>query len=56
MVRVPKPAEPTIATSIRFAPRIKNAIDKAAKADARSASSLVQKVMEEWLKERGYLK
>jgi hypothetical protein len=45
-----------IATSVRFEPPVKAAIDKAAKDDARSASSLIQKVMAEWLKAKGYLK
>jgi hypothetical protein len=45
-----------IATSVRFEPPVKAAIDKAAKDDARSASSLIQKVMADWLKERKYLK
>jgi hypothetical protein len=45
-----------IATSVRFEPPVKAAIDKAAKDDARSASSLIQKVMTEWLKEKRYLK
>jgi hypothetical protein len=56
MTRIPKPAAPSIATSVRFDPRLKRAIDKAAAADARSASSLIQMVMAEWLKEKGFLK
>ncbi len=45
-----------IATSVRFEPLVKAAIDKAAKDDTRSTSSLIQKVMTEWLKGKGYLK
>jgi hypothetical protein len=45
-----------MATSVRFDPAVKAAIDKAAKADTRSASSLIQKVMTDWLKEKGFLK
>jgi hypothetical protein len=45
-----------VVTSIRFDPPVKAAIDKAAKSDKRSISSLVQKVMEEWLKAKGFLK
>jgi hypothetical protein len=56
MTRVPKPAAPLIATSVRFDPRVKAAIDKAAEADARSASGLIQKVMTDWLKLNGFLK
>jgi len=59
MARTPKKAVKDthhIATSVRFEPSVKAAIDKAAKDDTRSTSSLIQKVMIEWLKERGYLK
>jgi hypothetical protein len=45
-----------IPTSVRFDPPVKAAIEKAAKDDARSESSLIQKVMSEWLRERKYLK
>ena len=45
-----------VVTSIRFEPPVKAAIEKAAKGDKRSISSLVQKVMEDWLKAKGYLK
>jgi hypothetical protein len=45
-----------VATSVRFEPHIKAAIDKAAGADARTTSGLIQKVMTEWLKEKGHLK
>jgi hypothetical protein len=44
-----------IATSVRFESHVKKAIEKAAQDDARSASSLIQKVMLEWLRERKYL-
>ena len=37
-------------------PTVKEALDRAAIEDARSASSLIQKLMTEWLKERKYLK
>jgi hypothetical protein len=50
-----KKAKP-IATSVRFDPPVKAAIAKAARDDARSASSLIQKVMVDWLKAGGYLK
>ena len=55
MVRAPAKIKP-IATSVRFDPPVKTAIEKAAKDDARSASSLIQKVMVEWLREKGFLK
>jgi hypothetical protein len=56
MVRAPAKKAKPIATSVRFDPPVKTAIEKAAKDDARSASSLIQKVMIEWLKAAGYLK
>jgi predicted transcriptional regulator len=55
MRKVVKAARP-VATSVRFDPAVKTAIDKAARADARSASSLIQKVMADWLKANGFLK
>lgn len=56
-----KPAKQTaaklpVATSVRFEPHVKTALTKAAKDDARSITSLVTKVMTDWLRERGYLK
>ncbi len=41
---------------MRFDPAIKAALDKAAKADRRSVSSLVMKILEDRLKEQGWLK
>ncbi len=43
-------------TTMRFDPAIKAALDKAAKADRRSVSSLVMKILEDRLKEQGWLK
>jgi hypothetical protein len=43
-------------TSVKFTPAIKAALDKAAAADARSVSSLLQKIVSEWLKAQGFLK
>jgi hypothetical protein len=45
-----------VITSVRFDTRVRAAIDKAAKEDKRPTSTLIQMVMEEWLKEKGYLK
>jgi hypothetical protein len=45
-----------VVTSVRFDTRVRAALDKAAKDDKRPMSTLVQKVMEDWLKEKGYLK
>jgi hypothetical protein len=55
MKKVVKASRP-VATSVRFDPAVKAAIDKAAKADARSTSSLIQKVMADWLKANGFMK
>jgi hypothetical protein len=57
MIKRPKrQVDKPIATSIRFNPEVKSALEKAAKEDARSVTSLVTKVMMDWLKARGYLK
>jgi hypothetical protein len=45
-----------VVTSVRFDTRVRAAIDKAAKEDKRPTSSLIQKVMEDWLKEKGFMK
>jgi hypothetical protein len=49
-------AKPTVPTSVRFEPKVKAALDKAAKADDRTTSSLLQKIVSEWLREKGFLK
>jgi predicted transcriptional regulator len=49
-------AKPTVPTSVRFEPKVKAALDKAAKADDRTASSLLQKIVSEWLREKRFLK
>jgi predicted DNA-binding ribbon-helix-helix protein len=62
LARIPK--KPTkvgkagsgVVTSVRFETRVRAALDKAAKEDKRPMSTLVQKVMEDWLKEKGFLK
>ena len=42
-------------TSMRLDPEIKAAIERAAKDDDRSVSSLVERILKEWLVRRGYL-
>jgi hypothetical protein len=42
--------------SIRLEPAIRAALERAAKDDARTVSSLVQKIIADWLKARKYLK
>lgn len=41
---------------LRFFPSIKEAIEKAAKEDRRTVSALIEKIVVEWLKAKGYLK
>jgi hypothetical protein len=45
-----------VATSVKLLPNIKAALDKAAKADKRSVSSLLQKIISDWLEAHGFLK
>ena len=40
---------------VRVEPEIKEALERAAKDDDRSVSSLVERVLKAWLVERGYL-
>lgn len=44
------------ALSVRVEPAVKMAIAKAAKEDRRTIASLIEKVLVEWLRERGHLK
>lgn len=46
----------TPSLGVRLQPETKAALEKAAKADMRSVSSLVEKVLTEWLRSNGYLK
>lgn len=39
----------------RVEPEVKQALEHAAQADMRSVSSLIEKILTEWLRERGYL-
>jgi hypothetical protein len=45
----------TSAISVRVTDQVKAAADKAAADDSRSTASLVEKVLTDWLRERGYL-
>ena len=45
----------TVSLGVRVEPEIKAALEKAATDDHRSASSLIQKALAEWLREHGYL-
>jgi hypothetical protein len=46
----------TPSLGVRVQPETKRALEKAAKADLRSVSSLVEKILTEWLRAHGYLK
>lgn len=41
---------------VRVEPAIKEALERAAKADDRSVSSLVERILKAWLVEHGHLK
>jgi hypothetical protein len=45
----------TPSLGIRVQPETKAALEKAAKDDLRSVSSLIEKVLVEWLRSKGYL-
>jgi len=47
----PKP----LPTSLRLDPKIKKALEKAAEADSRSMSNMIEKILTDWLRERGFL-
>jgi hypothetical protein len=57
---VPRPKKPAKeirqVTAVRLKPPVKAALQKAADSDARSMTSLVEKILVDWLKERGFLK
>ncbi len=46
----------TPSLGVRVKPETKKALEKAAAADMRSLSSLIEKILTEWLKANGYLK
>jgi hypothetical protein len=46
----------TPSLGIRVRPETKAALEKAATDDFRSVSSLVEKILVEWLRKKGYLK
>ncbi len=45
----------TPSLGVRVQPETKAALEKAAKDDLRSVSSLIEKVLIEWLRTKGYL-
>ena len=44
-----------IPTSMRLDAEVKLALEKAAADDDRSVSSIVERILKEWLREKGYL-
>jgi hypothetical protein len=60
MARTKKPAKPgapsLVATSVRLPPETKRALEEAAAADDRTFTSLLTKILHDWLRERGFLK
>lgn len=46
----------SVPISFRLPPEVKEALEKAAKEDVRSVSSLMEKVVTQWLRQHGYLK
>jgi len=43
-------AQKTITVSLRLTPAVKNSLDRIAKADGRTTTSLTRKIIEDWLK------
>jgi hypothetical protein len=39
----------------RVEPEVKEALEKAAKADGRSVSNLIERILAQWLKDNGHL-
>jgi hypothetical protein len=50
----PKPVKQMF--GIRFDPAVKKALERAAADDRRPVSTLVQLIVADWLKEKGYMK
>ena len=46
----------TLPVSVRLEPKLKAALEKAAKADRRSTSSMVEKILADYLIAKGFLK
>jgi hypothetical protein len=51
-----KPSRVWSPLSVRFDQDVKAALEKAAKDDRRPVSHLVQKIVADWLKKKGFLK
>jgi uncharacterized protein (DUF1778 family) len=46
----------TAPLGVRVSPEVKQGLDRAAAADRRSVSSLVEKILAAWLEQHGHLK
>ena len=46
----------SLSLGVRIQPEFKAALERAAKEDLRSVSGLVEKILHDWLTERGHLK
>lgn len=53
---IEKPETRSVPVGLRLTPTLKKAIDQAAADDSRSVASLVEKVLTDFLKSKGYLK
>ena len=45
----------TTPLGVRFSPDVREALTRAAQEDRRSIASLIEKIVADWLRERGYL-
>jgi hypothetical protein len=52
----PRPETRSVTLSMKVKPSLAGALIKAAKATARSKASVVETVLEQWLKTNGFLK
>jgi hypothetical protein len=53
---LPQDLAPAIDLALGVSPEVKKALEEAARDDHRSAASLIEKVLVDWLTEKGYLK
>jgi hypothetical protein len=56
MIKKPVKAGPHPGISVRFLPAVKTALEKAAAKDERPLSSMVQKIVADYLRAEGFLK
>lgn len=56
MITKPVKSGPHPGISVRFDPAVKAALEKAAKADSRPLSSMIQKICADYLREKAFLK